>query len=193
MTVSPAPPVSVWDNVCVRVQAFPPLVQCDLGQIGAQFHLTRIRRLLACEQVQQCGLAGAIAADNADPVAANDAGREIPHHDAIAVGFGHVLGHRDQPPGQVRLGCFQLDLAQGAALLLVLLAQRMQVAKPLLVALAARCHAVAQPVLLHHDLAPKLVALGFFLFQDLVAPGFEMGEALFQDPGHAAVQPDGGA
>ncbi len=131
--------------------------------------------------------------DDPDAVAADDASGEIPHHGAVAVGLRNPLRHHDQAAGQFRLGGFQLHLAHGGALFLVLLAQRMQVAQPLLVPLAPPGHAVAHPVFLHEDFPPDLVPLQFLLFQDLIAPGFELGKPLVQHTCGAAIQPDGGS
>ncbi len=176
-----------------RVQRLAALVQRDLGQVGAKLHLAGVGKKLAGEHVQQCGLARAVVADNADPVAAHDTGGEIAHNGGGAMGFRDPLGHHDQTAGQVGHRGVQLDAANGGALFLVPFPQRVQVAQALLVALAAGGDAIAQPVLLHGDLAAHLVPVGFLLFQHLVAPGLELREPLVEHAGDAAIKPDGGA
>ncbi len=77
-----------------RIERLPPLVQRHLRQVGAEPHLARIGRQRAGQQVQQRRLAGAVGADDADPVAAQDAGGEVAHHHPVAERFRHALGHR---------------------------------------------------------------------------------------------------
>jgi hypothetical protein len=47
--------------------------------LGAEAHAAGIRRQLAEDQAQQRGLAGAVGADQADLVAAQDAAGEVAH------------------------------------------------------------------------------------------------------------------
>ena len=111
---------------------------------------------------------------------------------AVAIGFGHALGGRDQPAGQIGLRRFEPHRAGRARdAPCRLLAQRVQLGEPPLVALAPGGDAVAQPVFLHRDLAAELVLLALFLLQHRVAPGLERREALGPAAGDAAVEPDG--
>ena len=55
-----------------RVEGIAPLVQGHLREVGAQPDLAGIGHKRAGEQVEQCRLAGAVGADDADPVATHD-------------------------------------------------------------------------------------------------------------------------
>ena len=147
----------------------------------------------AGQQVDQRGLAGAVRPDNADAVAALDAGGEVLDDRPVAEGFADALGLDHQRAGFFRLRRGEVGVAGRASIIAALVAQRMQIAEPLDVALAAAGDAVAQPVLLVDDLAVELVLVALFLGQHLVAPGLERRKAAVDPPDRAAVEPDGGA
>ena len=173
----------------VRVQALPPLVEYDFSQVGAEPHHAGIRGEYARQQVEQGRFAGAVRADNADPVASHDPHRKFPQDRVIAIGFGDALRGRDEATGQIGLCRFEPDVPCRAAVLSTPAAQRLQIAEPPLVACAPRGHAVAQPILLHRDLAAELVLFAGFLFEDRVAPRLEGGKTLVQHARDAAVEP----
>src|SRR5262249_41137563 len=172
-----------------RVERLTSLVECHLREVGAEPHLARVRRQHPREQVEQGGLAGAVWADDADPVAARDASREVAHDRALAVRFADPLRRGNKPPRELRLRCRHSRRSWGAAPFAMLLPQRMELAEPPLIAGAARGHPVAQPVFLHGDLAPELVVLGFLLLQRDVARGFERPEAIVERARPPAVEP----
>ena len=191
--MSPLPPVKCLGQALFRVEALAALVERHLREVGAEPHLAGIGHQRAGQQVEQRRLAGAVRADDADPVAAHDPRRKIPHDRAAAIGFGDALRHGDQPAGQIGLRRLEPDRALRAALLLALPAQRVQFGEPPLVAGAPGGDAIAQPILLHRDLAAELVLFVLLLFEDRVAPRLERRETLVQRPGDAAVEPDRGA
>jgi hypothetical protein len=172
-----------------RIESLTPLIEGHLREIGAEPHLAGIGHQCAGEQVEQSRLAGAVGADDADPVAAHDPGREIPHDRAVSIGFGDALRDRDQPAGQVGTSGIQPGRALRADVLIATLAQRVQFGEPSLVARATGGDAVAQPILLHRDLAAELVVLPRLLLEYSIAPRLEGRETLVKGPGNAAVEP----
>ena len=166
-----------------RVEAFAALVERHHLERDAELHRAGIGRQHAGQQVDQRRLAGAVGADDADPVAARDAQRQILDHD-----------RRRQRPWRRRSASItslpevcaslasSLTLPCAARAVRRCVAQRVQIAEPALVARAPRGDAVAQPVLLARDLAVELVAVELLLRQHLVAPGLELAEAAVQPP-----------
>ena len=71
-----------------RVEGFAALIENYRGEIGAEPNLADIGHQRAGQKIEQCRLAGTVGADDADPVAAHDARRKIPHDRATAIGFG---------------------------------------------------------------------------------------------------------
>ena len=147
----------------------------------------------AGEQGEQRGLAGAVGADNAHPVPAQDTGGEILDDGAVAIGERDIIGDSHQLAGHIDLARHHARTAGGAGALTRLLAQCVQAREALDVALAPRGHAVAQPVLLHDQFAVELVAVALLLLQRVIAPLLEMGEAAIEPAGDAAIEPDDGA
>ena len=124
------------------------------------------------------------------PVAALDAGREVPDHGQVAETLRDALASITSLPDSAASLAAIVGQALGAAMAAEAAAHRLQFAQPPHVALAPRGDAVAQPVLLAHDLAAELVLLALLLLEDRVAPFLEMREALVQPPRPAAVEPD---
>src|SRR5688572_32977612 len=60
----------------LEVEALPPLVEIDRLDADAEAHLAAVGRDLARQQLDQRGLAGAVGTEDADAVAAHDAGGE---------------------------------------------------------------------------------------------------------------------
>src|SRR6185437_2601298 len=139
------------------------------------------------------GFAGTVRSHDADAVTALHPDRESIDDLAFAIGPADVLGFDDQLAGLLRFGGGKVGIARRAAILPPLLAQRMEIAKPLDVALAAAGNAVAQPMLLVDNFAVELVLVALFLRQHLVAPSLESAEAAIDPPDLAAVEPGGGA
>ena len=173
----------------LRVETLPPLVEYDFCQVGAEPDYAGIRGEHASQQAEQGRFAGAVGADNTDPVASHDPHRKFPHDRVIAIRFGDAFGARDEAAGQIGLCRFEPGAPCRGAVLSTPAAQRMQLGEAPLVARAARGHAVAQPVLLHRDLAAELVLFAGFLFEYRVAPRLECRETLVQHAGDAAVEP----
>ena len=174
-----------------RVQALAALIENDRRQIGAEPHRAGIRRQHPDQHVQQRRLAGAVRADDADPVAAHDPRRKIPHDRPAAIGLRDPDRLRDQPARHLGLRRVQPHRARRPPMFSPLAAQRVQFGQPPLVARAPCGDAVAQPVLLHRDLAPELVLFAFLLFEDRVAPRLETGKTLVERAGDAAIEPHG--
>ena len=78
-----------------RVELRTQLVEIRDALAGAATHRAAVGFDLAQDQLQQRRLARPVRADQADPVAAHDPGREIAHDDAIVIALDHVgeLGH----------------------------------------------------------------------------------------------------
>jgi hypothetical protein len=106
------------------VEAIAPLIKYHLFQVGTEPHLTGIRGKHAGQQVEQRGLAGAVRADNADPVGPHDPHRKISHDPVIAISFGDALRRRDEPAGQIGLYRVETGRRGRGAVLPVLAAQR---------------------------------------------------------------------
>ena len=149
-------------------------------QIGAEPHRAFVRRKLAGQQLQQRRLARAVRADQAEPVAALDARREILDDGQLAKALGDALGLDHQLAGFGGVARGHRRHALGAAMAAEALAHRLQFAEPAHVALAPRGHAVAQPVLFAHDLAAELVLLALLFLEHRVAPRLEMRKALVE-------------
>ena len=134
--------------------------------------------------------------DDADPVAARDADREIPTIARSPKLLLKCLGldRRARPRYWSASASVMLTCAGHAA---AMLASRLP-ASPSSRPGGGHCacggrNAVAQPMLLVDDLAVELVLVALLLGQHLVAPGLERGKALVEAAGGAAIEPDGGA
>ncbi len=153
----------------------------DRAGVGGQF---------AGQQLEQCGLARAVGADHADPVAALDAERKIANDPPLAKALGYLVGDNHRLALEVRLGC-QLQL--GRALRVdhrrTLGAHLPQLFQPALVALAPRGDSAFQPVRL--ELEPGVEPLGGarFLGVDLAFPCLVAAEAHFLAPQRPAIEP----
>ena len=169
------------------------LVERRDRDVGAVPHAAAVGRERAEQEIDQRGLAAAVRADEADAVAALDAGREVAHDGAAVVGLVDLVGLDHQRAGRVRRGGAERSLPGHAAIGAALLPQRVQMAEPAHVALAPRGDAVAQPVLLVDDLAVELVLVALLLGEQFVAPGLEAGKAALDAARLAAIEPDGGA
>ena len=156
----------------------------------AELHGAAVGRQRAGQHLDQRGLAAAVRADDADAVAAQDAGREILDDRPAVIGLADAFGLDDEHAGSIRLARRDGGGAGRAAVGAPRFAKRVQVGEPLDVALAPRGDAVAQPMLLGDDLAVELVLVALLLGQHLVAPVLEIGEAALDAAGLAAVEPD---
>ena len=78
-----------------RVERRALLVQRHRLQVGAERHRAAIGLVDARQQPQQGGLAGAVRAHHAEPVATHDPQRQIPHNQIVAICLADVLGHDD--------------------------------------------------------------------------------------------------
>src|SRR5690606_37517118 len=92
--------------------------------VAAEADASGIRRDAAEQQVDQRRLAGAVAPDQADPVAVADPRREVANHRAFAEALGQSLGLDDQ--GAAALGLRDLDLRLTLAALQQLRPRRAQ-------------------------------------------------------------------
>jgi hypothetical protein len=77
------------------VELFAQLVEVGHRLARAAAHRALVGLDLAEDELQQRGLAGAVGADEADAVAAHDAGGEVAHHHLVAVALADMgeLGH----------------------------------------------------------------------------------------------------
>ena len=176
-----------------RIEAFAALIERRHFQIGAEPDRAGVRRADAGQQVDQRGLAGAVRADDADPVAALNADRKVIDDGAAVIAAAHRLGFDHQFSGFVGLDGRHRGIADAAAIIAALAAQRVQIGEPLDVALAPAGHAIAQPMFLGDDLAIELVLFAFFLGEQIVAPLLEGGKAAVDLPHRAAIKPRRGA
>ena len=104
VTLSPLPPVSTSVTVIVGLQRGAGLVEQHHLQVGAEPDHAGIGREAARQQVDQRGLAGAVRADDAEPVAAHHPDREVVDDRALAVGLGASLASITSAAGGFGLG-----------------------------------------------------------------------------------------
>ena len=186
------PVAAVGDDLAHRLagnEARSLLVDQDaLDRLGAA-DTPRIGRDLAGQQAEQGGLAGAVGADHADPVAALDAQAEVLDQRPLAERLGDVLGV-DHHLGLGIVGDGgELCHADRAGHRLAQRAQLMELAKPAHVALAPCGDAAFEPVLFGAQLGVELVGvLGLFGI-DRLGPRLEPAEADLGAPHGAAVEP----
>ena len=146
------------DGVCqgrVQIQPGAHLVEVRDLQFAALADLARGRLQLSENQLEQGRLAGAIRADQADLVAAQDGGGEIANDQLVhGAGAGALEHHADigQLGDDLAAGCAAVDLqphlAERVAPLLTLAAQHLQPLDARHTARAPRFHALADPHLL---------------------------------------------
>ena len=168
------------------------LVEARHLHIGAQLQLAAVGLQRAREHGDERGLARAVLADDAHPVAAQDARGEIGDDGALPIGLEDMLGLDDKLARDIALGDADVHIAHELAGLAHLGAQFRQSAHAAHVALAPSADAVAHPMFLIGDLPVELVAVALLLLQHLIAPGFELAETLVEAARHAPVEPDGG-
>ncbi len=109
ISVSEPPPVSASLSVDDGSSAGAALVEPGEFDVGAEADLAGIGLQFAGQQLDQRGLAGAIGADDADAVAADDARREIVDDDALAEALADVLGLDHHLARDVGFGDRELD------------------------------------------------------------------------------------
>ena len=176
----------------VRRERNALLVEAGHLHIGAQLQLAAVGLQSAREHGDERGLARAVLADNAHPVAAQDARGEIGDDGALPIGLEDMLGLDDQLARNRPLGDADLHIAHKLAGLAHLGAQFRKAAHAAHVALAPSADAVAHPMFFIGDLPVELVAVALLLLQHLIAPGLELAKALVEAPRRAPVDPDGG-
>ena len=101
--VATAPRKGVGDRR-LRIEAFPALVEGGDLEIGAELDAAAVGLECAGEEIDQRRLAGAVGADQRDPVAAFDPERQVADDRAVAIALGDALG-------------FDHELARGGGLL----------------------------------------------------------------------------
>jgi hypothetical protein len=104
------------------VEALPPLIERARRQVGAEPDRPVIRGECAGQQFEQRGLAGAVRADDAEPIAPHDPDREIPHEDMVAECLRDALCGGDQSARQISLGRIEPGRAGRAAVFAPLVA-----------------------------------------------------------------------
>ena len=173
-----------------RVEGGALLVEGDGGEVGADGNCTGVGLELAGEEVEEGGLTGAVGADDAEAVTAQDAQGEVVNDWGVGVGFGDVFGDGNELAGEVGFGGGEAEGGGRAAGVAAFLAEGGEFADPADVALASGGDAVAHPVLLAGDLATELVEVTLGFGFEVVAPGFEMGKPAVDAAGRAGVEPD---
>ena len=94
---------------CFRIEARPALVERRQQKIGAVADRPLIRRQGPRQKTEERRLAGTIGADQAETVAAQNAGREVLDDRPLAKEFSGILGFYDELAGKIRLGGLELD------------------------------------------------------------------------------------
>src|SRR5262249_19749922 len=145
----------------------------------------------ARQKVDQCRLAGAVRADDADAIAAQDACRKVVDDPAIAIGSADAFCFDHQLAGLFRFRGGEVGITDRAAIIPACRAHRLQMAEALDIALPAAGDAITQPMLFLDDLAIELVLLALFLSKHLVAPALERGKPAIDPPDRAAIEPGG--
>ena len=142
------------------------------------------------EHIDQRGLAAAVRPDDADAVAALDAGREIADDRTAIKALADVFSLDDQCARRRRLARDDLGIAGGGAIIAPTLAQPLQQPDAAHIAFAPRGDAVAHPMLFGDDLAVELVLIALLFGEHRITPLFEMRKAALDAPGQPAIEPD---
>ncbi len=174
----------------LRIEAGAVLIEARHRETGAVTHVARIWRERAGQKIDQRRLASAVRADDAKPVAAQNADRELLDDGAFVEGFGEIAGLDDEAGRSLRLARGKLHRTNGAAMFAMRSAHCFEGGEALLIALAPRGNAIAQPIFFRRDLAFDLMLPQLFLFERLIAPGLEFGEAAIAVARLAAIEPD---
>ena len=111
-----------------------------------EFHLAAVGRELAGEQLQERGLARAVAADDADPVAARDPQAKVADDGALPISLGRVLGVDHRSGAHVVGADRQIGRALRAQHRRAFGAHLLQLGKAPLVAAAAAGDAALEPM-----------------------------------------------
>ena len=172
-----------------RIKAFAVLIERGHGDAGPELYGAGIGRRGAGEQIDQCGLAGAVRPNDADAVAARDADGEVADDGPSFIGLAEVFGLDHQHARRVGGGGSERGFTGRAGIGAALLAKRLQGAEAADIALAPRGDAVAQPMLFGDNLAVELVLVALLLGQHFVAPGFEGAKAALDAARLATVEP----
>src|SRR5690606_32935326 len=164
-------------RVPVLAQRRAVLVEVGHLQVAALADLAGGRRQFAQQQLEQRGLAAAVGTDQADAVAAQDGGGEIPDDGPIRSGIGerdiarldHLLA------GRGTLRDFHAHVAGQLAALAALAAHRFQAPHATLVARPARLDALPDPRLLLRQQLVEARALLLLRIQPLLAAALVVG------------------
>ena len=182
----------------VEVERVAHLVEVGHLQLRALAHRAGVRRDLAQDELEQRGLAGAVRADQADLVAAQDGGGEVAHDGAGAVGLGHALEFGHDLAAAAAGVELQAHLADDVAARGALLAQRHQAVDAADAAGAARLHALADPDLLLRQqlvearigqrLVLELARLGRLVGAEAAGVAAQLAAVQFEDAGRDRVE-----
>src|SRR5690606_34149690 len=121
------------------------LVEIGDLQIAAEPHLARVRRETAGQDLEERRFARAIGPDDADAVAAPDAGREVAENHALAIALGDAAGFDHQLARQAAAFGLHADIAAALDCFGLFLTQGMEAAETPLVALAPCGDAASEP------------------------------------------------
>ena len=144
-------------------------------------------------RLEQSGLAGAVGADDSDPVAALDAQREVADDLPFAIAFRHMLGVDHGLRAYVVLGQCELRRPCRAEHRGALRPHLVQLGQAPLVAASPRGHSALQPVQLELQLGVELLGRPRLFLVNAFGPGIEAAEADFGAPERAAVEPQAAA
>ena len=146
------------------VERLAVLVEPGDLEPGAEPHPAPVRLELAQQQPDQGGLAGTVGADDADPVAAQDAGGEVADEGAAAETVAQAFGLDDELSAALGCGQFHAHAALPLAPPTPFLAHGLQCPHAPLVARAPRLDALPDPGLLARQVLVELgvgAGLGF--------------------------------
>lgn len=141
----------------VEIERIAHLVEIRHLQVGAAADLAAVGLEFAEDQLQQRGLAGAVRADQADLVAAQDGAGEVPNDGVLTEGLGGSREFRDDLSARLAGGDVHVHAADHFAPGRAVGAQRLEAADAALAARSASFHALADPYLF---LCEQLVGLG---------------------------------
>ncbi len=166
------------------------LIEICRNQIGAVAQTAAIGGKLAQKHLQEGRLAHAIGADDADAVAAHDAGGKPAQQNPVAEILGDILGLDHQLAAHRRRLAGEIGPARPQDAARALGPQSLQSAPAAFVAAAPRGHAAQIPIALGGDALVEAGGLALLTLDQLLGPGLEFVETIVELVQPSAVQPE---